>query len=81
MIKVDFPIFVTLALTLPLIVVFTKWMLYNLYNEKDLYHQRLKFDQCPFCLYIFHPLKGDEADRICPRCRSLIEVRETRKGA
>lgn len=68
---IDFSTGITVLLSIPLALVFSKWAFYNYIKEEEWDYQSDYFHQCPYCTYIFFDYKNNPL-KMCPRCYSLI---------
>ena len=71
MIKIELDIFVSAFMIVVLLLVLVRWIFYTYSGADGLRFTADRFQQCPYCAYVFTAL--DKSDiKICPQCRSLI---------
>ena len=81
MIKINFPIAISLYLTFSILLVFTGWIFYNYKEGKlNLFNKLKSLQQCPFCTYVFYVYHESDVD-ICPKCKSYINLTQTQTHA
>jgi hypothetical protein len=72
MIKIPFSTAIAVFLSVPLLLVFSRWIFYNFFRECNQNNDLSKYLQrCPYCSYMFFDYRESLVKR-CPRCQSFI---------
>ncbi len=71
MITINFSIAIAIFLSILLILVIGRWIMYNKREEEN-FKKSEYVVQCPYCSYIFYDFQKKDIEA-CPRCKSYIE--------